>query len=174
MKAEAMAEKNSGQAHGTPDRRRILNWIWKGIGLAALAEACWVGASFLISRKDRDKPAGKTGIVTAGTVEQFTPRTVTAIPNGRFYLSRLEDGGFLALSRTCTHLGCSLNWDEEKGRFVCPCHGSTFSHTGEVLTAPAPRPLPYYPVRIENGVVKVDVSAPISRDRFDAAQATRI
>ena len=41
-------------------------------------------------------------------------------------------------------------------------------------TAPAPRPLEYYPVRIENGVVKIDVAAPRRRERFEPDQATRI
>jgi cytochrome b6-f complex iron-sulfur subunit len=80
----------------------------------------------------------------------------------------------LALSRICTHLGCSVPWDEEKKKFVCPCHGSTFNMTGEVLTAPAPRPLDTYPVRIENGIVKVDISEPQKRQRFDPSQVTKL
>lgn len=174
MNTHEQVEIHTPEPAGKPGRRRVLDWIWKGIGLAALAEFCWIGASFLISRKDRDTPAATARVVTAGSVDQFAPGSVTAIPSGRFYLSRLEDGGFLALSRTCTHLGCSLNWDEKKKRFICPCHGSSFGLAGEVLTAPASRPLPNYPVRIENGVVKVDVSAPRARDRFEAGQATSI
>ena len=88
------------------------------------------------------------------------------MPQGQFYLARLADGGFLALSRRCTHLGCSIPWDEEKRRFVCPCHGSIFNLAGEVLTGPAPRPLDTFPVRIENGIVKVDVTMAQKRDRF--------
>lgn len=157
-----------------PNRRQFLNRLWAFFGLAGLAEFGWLGVSFLDSRKQRNKPAKAENIVTAGTVEQFTPATVTAIPQGQFYLACLADGSFLALSRTCTHLGCSVPWDAEKNRFICPCHGSTFSITGEVLTAPAPRPLDIYPVRIENSIVKVDVAIPQKRDHFDQEQATRI
>jgi cytochrome b6-f complex iron-sulfur subunit len=46
--------------------------------------------------------------------------------------------------------------------------------TGEVLTAPAPRPLDTYPVRIENGIVKIDISAPQKREHFDPTQATKL
>jgi cytochrome b6-f complex iron-sulfur subunit len=46
--------------------------------------------------------------------------------------------------------------------------------SGEVLTAPAPRPLDTYPVRIENGIVKVDISAAQKRERFEPSQATRL
>ncbi|MDH3999474.1 MAG: Rieske 2Fe-2S domain-containing protein, partial [Desulfuromonadales bacterium] len=65
-------------------------------------------------------------------------------------------------------------WDEQKQRFICPCHGSSFDLSGEVLTAPAPRPLDTYLVRIENGIVKVDVSVSQKRERFEPEQATRI
>ena len=169
-----MLENQNNHTTTNPDRRQFLNRIWAFFGLAAVAEFTWLGLSFMNSRKDRNRPAKTASIVTAGAVEQFTPATVTAIPVGQFYLACLADGSFLALSRTCTHLGCSVPWDEEKNQFVCPCHGSTFSLNGEVLSAPAPRPLDTYPVRIENGVVKVDMSMPRKRERFEPAQATRI
>jgi len=157
-----------------PGRRRFFGWLWAMIGLAAVAEFCWVGVSFLLARKARSAKAAGARIVTAGAVDAFSPDTVTAIPSGQFFLARLPDGGFLALSRTCTHLGCSIHWDAEKSRFQCPCHGSSFNLAGEVVSAPAPRPLDCYPVRIENGLVKVDVAAPRRRDRFEPDQAARI
>ncbi len=156
------------------NRRRFLNLVWTFFGAIAAAEFGWMGLSFLKSRKDRNQPAKTESLITAGPMEQFKPGTVTAIPNGGFYLACLEDGGFLALSRICTHLGCSIPWSEEKQRFICPCHGSTFSLTGEVLNAPAPRPMDIYPVRIENGIIKVDIASPRKRERFDPEQAARL
>jgi nitrite reductase/ring-hydroxylating ferredoxin subunit len=169
-----MAEETSKSTVRSPDRRQFLNRIWAFFGFVAAAEFGWLGLSFLNSRKERNKPVKTESIVTAGAVEQFAPATVTAVPLGQFYLACLADGSFLALSRICTHLGCSVPWDEQKNQFVCPCHGSTFNLTGEVLTAPAPRPLDIYTVRIENGIVKVDTSVPQKRERFDPSQATRI
>ena len=156
------------------DRRSFLNRLWVFFSVVAAAGFGWLGLSFMNSRKERNRPVKMESIITAGPVERFTRGTVTAIPSGQFYLACLADGSFLALSRTCTHLGCSVPWDEEKHKFVCPCHGSTFNLTGEVLTAPAPRPLDIYPVRIENGVVKVDISTPIKRERYDPSQATKL
>lgn len=166
--------ENQNNETTNPARRRFLNRLWAFFGLAAMTEFGWLGLSFMNSRKERNRPAKTANIVTAGAVEQFPPATVTAIPVGQFYLACLADGSFLALSRTCTHLGCSVPWDAEKNQFVCPCHGSSFSMSGEVLTAPAPRPLDTYPVRIENGIVKVDTSTAQKRQRFAPEQATRI
>ena len=104
---------------------------------------------------------------------RFEPGSVTAFPEGKFYLARLADGGFLALSRECTHLGCTVPWDSESGRFVCPCHASAFDIEGAVLGAPAPRPLDLFAVRIENDIVKVDVGERLQRSTVEATQAVR-
>jgi len=155
-------------------RRKFLNRLWALLAGLAFLQLSWVGISTFNSRKNRRMPEEKDTVIVVGSMDDFKPNTMTAIPRGQFYLACLEDGSFLALSRTCTHLGCSVPWDEEKGKFICPCHGSTFSLTGEVLTAPAPRPLDTFPVRIENRIIKVNISQPRKRDRFEPTQATRV
>ncbi|HVO51483.1 MAG TPA: Rieske (2Fe-2S) protein [Thermoanaerobaculia bacterium] len=154
-----------------PERRSFLKIAWLGLGLAAVSEASWIVLSFLKPRPKSPKSAGS--LFVAGPSDGFAPGSVTAFPAGKFYLVRLADGGFLALHRQCTHLGCSVPWDEASGRFICPCHASVFDVRGDVLAPPAPRPLDVFAVRIENGIVKVDVSAPIRRSGFDATQVTR-
>jgi Rieske Fe-S protein len=58
-----------------------------------------------------------------------------------------REGQCWALSRTCTHLGCKLNYHEEQDILACPCHSSQFAVTsGEVLQGPAKRSLPFFPV----------------------------
>jgi len=151
-------------------RRSFLRRIWKFLGLLALAEALWLVVSFLRPRKKQSDVKGAGGTVTAGRIGDFEPGSVTAFPQGRFYLARLEDGGFLALSRTCTHLGCTVPWVAEEGKFVCPCHASAFDIRGEVVSPPAPRALDTYTVRIEGEVVKVDLDEPRQRKRFEATQ----
>jgi len=152
-------------------RRSFLKLAWIAIGIAALGETLWVVASFLKPRSLAPKSEGR--LVVAGPSDAFAAGSVTAFPAGKFYLVRLADGGFLALHRQCTHLGCSVPWDEASGRFKCPCHASVFDLRGDVLAPPAPRPLDIFPVRIENGIVKVDVSTPIRRSAFDTSQVTR-
>ena len=101
---------------------------------------------------------------------EFAPSSVRAFPGGKFYLVRLADGGFLALSSRCTHLGCTVPWSEEKRVFPCPCHASTFDEKGDVLAPPATRALDLFPVVIEGGLVKVDPTRRIERARFDPSQ----
>jgi len=153
-----------------PERRTFLARAWKGLGALALLELAAVAVAYLAPRKD----AGGKGaaLVVAGPVAEFTPASVRPFPAARFYLVRLADGGFLALSSRCTHLGCSVPWDEKARTFPCPCHASTFDLRGEVLSPPAPRALDLHPVVIEAGLVKVDTSRRLERARFEPGQVT--
>ncbi|MCW2926843.1 MAG: dependent oxidoreductase [Thermoleophilia bacterium] len=55
--------------------------------------------------------------------------------------SRDEAGELRLLDPTCTHLGCHVNYDDERRCFQCPCHGSRFALDGAVLEGPAVKPL---------------------------------
>jgi len=156
-----------------PTRRGFLGRVWLLLGGVALAEAVWIASDFFSPRRRRAMDAGAGSVIVAGPVDRFEPGSVTAFPDGRFYLARLAEGGFLALHRECTHLGCTVPWVAAEDRFVCPCHASSFDITGDVLSPPAPRPLDVFPVRIENDIVKVDVSKPIRRQSFTASQVVR-
>jgi Rieske Fe-S protein len=50
-------------------------------------------------------------------------------------------GKTLFLAVTCSHLGCSVNFNKDAKRFECPCHGSRFSIDGQVIHGPALFPL---------------------------------
>jgi len=155
-----------------PQSRRSFLWkTWLGLAAVAAAEALWVIVDLL---RPRAAVADESSIVEAGPVDRFAPASVTAFPQGKFYLVRLEDGGFLAVSRECTHLGCTVPWIEKEQRFVCPCHSSAFDIRGDVLNPPAPRALDLYEVRIENRVVKVNTATVERRSTFAASQVTRM
>jgi glycine/D-amino acid oxidase-like deaminating enzyme/nitrite reductase/ring-hydroxylating ferredoxin subunit len=55
---------------------------------------------------------------------------------------RDENGLLSIVSATCTHLGCSVNWNSDERTWDCPCHGSRFSPEGKVINGPANSDLP--------------------------------
>jgi glycine/D-amino acid oxidase-like deaminating enzyme/nitrite reductase/ring-hydroxylating ferredoxin subunit len=72
-------------------------------------------------------PAGKGAIIRQGT------RKLAAF--------RDSAGQLHVHSAACTHLGCHLHWNSLEKCWDCPCHGSHFAATGEVLNGPARAPL---------------------------------
>jgi cytochrome b6-f complex iron-sulfur subunit len=151
-------------------RRSFLNKLWIVLGGLALVEVAGLVLAFFQPRKTGSKEGDSAGIVEAGAVDKFSLNSVTAFVRGKFYLARLEDGGFLALSRKCTHLGCTVPWSSKEMKFVCPCHASVYDIRGEVVSAPAPRPLDLHHVFIENNIVKVDTNKVIKRSIFRSEQ----
>ena len=54
---------------------------------------------------------------------------------------RNASGKISLYSPVCTHLGCIIEWNGVERTWDCPCHGSRFARTGEVLSGPAEKPL---------------------------------
>jgi Rieske Fe-S protein len=141
------------------------------LGLVAGAEVLWISSGFLKPGRAKD-PSLMHKRILAGKVEDFRPGEVFPFRNGQFYLVRYENGGFLALSLKCSHVGCSVLWDASKKQFQCPCHASRFDGFGNVVNPPAPRALDMYPVSIEEGQVWVNTAKPVQRKSFDPSQIT--
>ena len=94
--------------------------------------------------------------VVAGLVQHLTPGEVASadeiapgegavLRNGalaREAVYKSPEGEVIRLSATCTHAGCGVRWNSFEKCWDCPCHGSQFAPTGEVLSGPALKPLP--------------------------------
>lgn len=156
----------------TQSRRSFLNRVWLVLGGVAFAEIVVGAFAFFRSSSRQKLPEEADNIITAGPVENFEPGTVSAFVAGKFYLARLEDGGFLAMSRRCTHLSCTVPWVAAENKFICPCHASEFDIRGEVTSPPAPRALDLYQVEIHNNVLTVNTGKLRKRSAFAGDQVT--
>lgn len=160
-------ENNSGNAADI-NRRRFLTAVGNSaIGIAALGSV-GVTFEFLSPNVLLEIPAR----FTDGTVDGMQPNTVVFNPEYRVFIFRDAQGFFYALSAVCTHLGCTANWKPEgvpghpEGVIACPCHGSVFSKTGEVIRGPAPRHLDRFRMRLEDGKLVVDTAEPVSEEEM--------
>jgi cytochrome b6-f complex iron-sulfur subunit len=101
-------------------------------------------------------------IVNAGTPDSYPPDSVTLDPDKAIYVVHSPQG-FYALSAICTHLGCLTAWKQELGIIACPCHGSKFRPDGTKIEGPAPRPLPWLRMWLnDDGDLLVDRSQPLA------------
>jgi cytochrome b6-f complex iron-sulfur subunit len=130
------------------------------VGWAALA---FVGATFgamfqdffgpkvLKEPKKQIRVGRMADFANPGVYEQYKPVGIWLVN-----LSPGEDK-LMALSTTCTHLGCIPNWLGDK--FKCPCHGSGYYITGVNFEGPTPRPLERFSISKDaDGYILVDMS----------------
>lgn len=156
----------------THSRRSFLNKLWLLLGGLAFVEMIAMVFTYFRPTEPDTQLADGDSIITAGPVENFEPGTVSAFVAGKFYLARLEDGGFLAMSRRCTHLSCTVPWVSADNKFICPCHSSEFDIRGEVANPPAPRALDLYTIDIRNNILTVDTAKLRKRSVFAPDQVT--
>jgi menaquinol-cytochrome c reductase iron-sulfur subunit len=71
------------------------------------------------------------------------------------YVLPPKDGQFRILSPVCPHLGCSVRWENEQNKFICPCHAGSFTADGERLAGPPPRAMDSLDSKVLDGVLKV-------------------
>jgi Rieske Fe-S protein len=71
---------------------------------------------------------------------------------GSVYVGK-RSSGLTALSATCPHAGCGIDYDEGAKKFVCPCHNSTFALDGSRLSGPSPRDMDRLDVSVQGSTV---------------------
>ena len=143
-------------------RRKFFQWVTRAAaGLIGVSLAIpLVGYVVSPALKRRDKPW-----VEVGGVDELT----AGVPKPLDYIATIRDGyvetkmqkavwavkqmdeQVTVFSPMCTHLGCGYAWDNGEKKFKCPCHGSVFDLSGEVVAGPAPRQLDRLPSKVENG-----------------------
>lgn len=144
-----------------PPRRRMLRIAT----VAAAAAAAGATADHVLHGDGTGPPAGRIS-PDRGTWQTVMPGADLA--EGQVHpfdlgsvngFVRRTRGRVQAVSGTCTHQGCRLGLSTGRTHLACPCHGATFSLTGESLTHPrssqALPPLPRLPVREYRGNVQI-------------------
>jgi nitrite reductase/ring-hydroxylating ferredoxin subunit len=102
-------------------------------------------------------PVAKSAELNEGSVLPFDLGTVSG------FVRRAAGGRVEAVSGVCTHQGCKLWFDDSADSLRCPCHVTSFSPAGQVLTHQlpiAPKPLPHFEVREHDGIIEVLAPAP--------------
>ncbi|MBW6534793.1 MAG: Rieske (2Fe-2S) protein [Mariniphaga sp.] len=74
---------------------------------------------------------------------------------GDIIVIRSGENSYIALSKVCTHQGCTVTYSHTNNQLPCPCHGSVFSLTGSVVEGPANTNLKTYSVKKEGDILTI-------------------
>jgi cytochrome b6-f complex iron-sulfur subunit len=75
---------------------------------------------------------------------------------GVFLLARTSANAFTAVEAVCTHEGCTVT-NTDGDQYVCPCHGSRYTRSGQVVHGPAMASLRRYTTSFTDGVVTIAI-----------------
>jgi cytochrome b6-f complex iron-sulfur subunit len=149
---------------------RALSVAALGGSMASLLQACGSGGvatssptgtsgSFGGSALQAVSGTAASGAVTVPIVPGSTLATVggaalVQTSSGTFLVARTAQDAFTALTAICTHENCTIS-DISGQTYVCPCHGSRFSQTGQVQNGPATRALRSFATRFASDVLTI-------------------
>jgi glycine/D-amino acid oxidase-like deaminating enzyme/nitrite reductase/ring-hydroxylating ferredoxin subunit len=94
------------------------------------------------ARKDFNKGGDSQSLVAS--LKDIRPGEGGVIKLGKSNIAvrKAANGSLHAVSASCTHMGCTVTWNNADQTWDCPCHGSIFSAGGKVIHGPAVDPLP--------------------------------
>ena len=145
-------------------RRRLLGWLVGIINIGVFSAIFAPTIKFISAPMWRKKGSEAwipvlpdTGI---GDGETRSVDYHVAVDDG-YMVSPLKFSVFLhrsggeisAFDPSCPHLGCHVKFNEQKGRYVCPCQGGVFDVTGDRVSGPPPHGLTKLAAKIENGQI---------------------
>ena len=66
-----------------------------------------------------------------------------------------SDGNYRALSATCTHLACTVQYRPDLREIWCACHNGIYDLNGRNVSGPPPRPLTVFDVHLRGDEIVV-------------------
>ena len=130
-----------------PARRGFIKVLLGGGLLASAASFIYPVMRYLVPPKAVDM-GGDT--VVAGKVGDLKPNSARIFKFGSRpgLLVMGADGEYKAMSATCTHLSCTVQYRSDVKQIWCACHNGMYDLNGRNVSGPPPRPLEQFDVHV--------------------------
>ena len=140
-----------------PTRRNFLSWFL-GTSVGAMCVSVLYPVARYISPPE--VPEAQTSRAVAGREGDLRPNEGKVFRFGGKpgLLIRTADNEYKALSATCTHLNCTVQYRGDLKQVWCACHNGFYDLTGRNVSGPPPAPLEEYQVNVANGEIIVSKS----------------
>lgn len=131
-------------------RRGFLEWFL-GTSVGALFGAVLYPVIRYLSPPEI--PEATTSRVVAGKEGELKPNEAKLFRFGSQpgLLVRTADGSYKALSATCTHLNCTVQYQSDTKQIWCACHNGLYDLSGKNVSGPPPRPLEEFQLHVAPG-----------------------
>lgn len=143
-----------GELPSVPPRRRFVEAMLGGGLLASAASFLYPVMKYLSPPATVDMG---TDLVVAAKVNELAPNSAKIFRFGSKPGLLIRDGAgdYRAVSATCTHLSCTVQYRSETRQIWCACHNGTYDLNGRNISGPPPRPLEAYEVHVRGDEVFV-------------------
>lgn len=137
-----------------PERRSFMSWILGGGVAASLGSFFYPVVRFLNPPTITEAPVDE---VIAGKVSEMKANSGKIIKFGNkpALLIRATENDWKAFSAVCTHLNCTVQYQESPSQIWCACHNGTYDLNGRVIAGPPPKPLEEYAVKLRGDEVVI-------------------
>jgi cytochrome b6-f complex iron-sulfur subunit len=137
-----------------PARRRVVEILLGGGLMASIVSFLYPVLRYLVPPPVPDLGgdevvAGKVGDLKANSSKIFR------FGNRPALLLLTAEGEYRALSATCTHLSCTVQYRSDLHEIWCACHNGMYDLNGRNISGPPPRPLETYQVHVRGDEVVV-------------------
>jgi cytochrome b6-f complex iron-sulfur subunit len=135
-------------------RRRVIEIFLGGGLLASFASFIYPVLRYLIPPAVVDLGGDE---VVAAKLSELKPNSAMIFRFGSRpgLLIMTSDGTYRALSATCTHLGCTVQYRSDLREIWCPCHNGIYDLNGRNISGPPPRPLEAFDVHLRGDEIVV-------------------
>jgi cytochrome b6-f complex iron-sulfur subunit len=138
----------------TEGRRSLVGWLLGGGLVTSISSFIYPAVKFMMPP---NVPEAAVNEVVAGKVQMLKPDagTIVRFGNKPVLLVRLSETEWKALSAVCTHLNCTVQYQEKTHQIWCACHNGFYDLNGKVVSGPPPKPLDEYAVRVRGDEVVI-------------------
>ncbi len=146
------------QGQGFANRRTFVRVAAGGIGLCYAAALGYPVYRYLESPIEKAEGLVIVNEVTLPEAGKLAPGTALMFKFGSrpAMLIHHADDQWVALIAVCKHLGCTVQYQAEKDRIYCACHGGVYNaYTGANISGPPPKPLDRLDVKLNEAAVVV-------------------
>lgn len=155
MEERYQPDNDPGKQDAGMGRRRLITYL---LGFSIVSTLGGVLVPIIgYLRPPSARLGGGGSRVEVGTTADFPAGQGKVVPvNDQPVIVVNTNQGLRAFSAICTHLGCIVEWDQERQFILCPCHDGRFNPiNGAIISGPVPSPLPELALTVEGGVIYV-------------------